>query len=140
MGRVLAVDPGRRRIGLAISDEGGLIAQPLPSLGAEPSATLAHRLGRLAVEKGASRVVVGLPRRMDGSRGPEALAALTLADELRDASGLPVETADERLTSVQAERFLVQDGVRRARRKGVVDGVAAALILQSYLERLARGR
>jgi putative Holliday junction resolvase len=134
MGRVLAVDPGSRRVGVAVSDPTGTIAQPLAAVPAEPAETLAERIAALAREQEATRLVVGLPRRMDGGQGPEAKAARSLAEELRRASGLPVTLVDERLTSVAAERALLAGGASRARRKQLSDQVAAALILQSYLD------
>ena len=83
--RVLAVDPGSRRVGLAVSDPTGTIAQPLATIPAEPRETLAERLAAMAKAKEAARIVVGLPRRMDGTFGPEAKAALDLADAIRHA-------------------------------------------------------
>lgn len=133
--RVLAVDPGSKRVGIAVSDPTGTIAQALPTVAAEPRDTLATRLTALAKEKGATRIVVGWPRRLDGSDGPEARAARELAAALRDASGLPVELVDERLTTAQAERAMIGGGVKRARRREAIDGVAAALLLQSHLDR-----
>jgi putative Holliday junction resolvase len=139
MGRVMAVDPGSRRVGVAVSDPTGTIAQPLAVLPAEPAETLVARLVQVAREQEATRLVVGLPRRMDGSHGPEARAARTLAGELRRASGLPVALVDERLTSVAAERALLAGGASRARRRQLSDPVAAALILQSYLDGAGSG-
>jgi putative pre-16S rRNA nuclease len=134
----MAVDPGSRRVGVAVSDPTGTIAQPLTVVPAEPAATLVARLAALAREQEAGRLVVGLPRRMDGGQGPEALAARALADDLRRATGLPVTLVDERLTSVAAERALLAGGASRARRRQLSDQVAAALILQSYLDAEAR--
>src|SRR5215472_3867269 len=102
MARVMAVDPGSRRVGVAVSDPTGTIAQPLSTV---------------APEQEAVRLVVGLPRRMDGGQGPEARAARELADGLRRATGLPVTLVDERLTSVAAERALLAGGASRARRR-----------------------
>ena len=133
--RVLAVDPGSRRVGIAVSDPTGTIAQPLPTVAAEPYATLVSRLAALAGEKEAARIVVGLPRRLDGSYGPEAKAARELAAALRQASGLPVELVDERLTTVAAERAMISGGIKRAKRRATIDGVAATLLLQSHLDR-----
>ena len=133
--RVLAVDPGSKRVGLAISDPTGTIAQPLTTVAGEPSDTLPSRLADIAREKEVTRIIVGLPRRMDGSYGPEAKSARELADRLRKASGLPVELVDERLTTVAAERSLLEGGARRAKRRQAVDRVAAALLLQSSLDR-----
>jgi len=134
MGRIMAVDPGSRRVGVAVSDPTGTIAQPLSAVPAEPAETLTERLATLAREQEATGLVVGLPRRLDGSQGPEAKAARALADGLRRATGLPVALVDERLTSVAAERALLAGGASRARRRELSDQVAAALILQSYLD------
>jgi putative Holliday junction resolvase len=133
--RVLAVDPGSKRVGLAVSDPTGTIAQPLTTVEAEPSETLVARLAGIAREIEATRIVVGLPRRLDGSFGPEAKAARALADALRKESRLPVELVDERLTTAAAERSLVAGGMRRARRRETIDRVAATLLLQSHLDR-----
>jgi putative holliday junction resolvase len=132
--RVLAVDPGSKRVGLAISDPTGTIAQPLTTVDAGPPETLVSRLADIAGEHEATRIIVGLPRRMDGSYGPEARAARELADSLRKASRLPVELVDERLTTVAAERSLIAGGVRRDKRRVTVDRVAAAMLLQSHLD------
>jgi putative Holliday junction resolvase len=137
--RVLAVDPGSKWVGLAISDETGLIAQPLGDAPAEPADTLAQRLVEKARALGVADVVVGLPVRLDGSQGPEAKAARELAGQLR-ASGLRVDLMDERLTSAAAERALLETGMRRERRKRMAHRVSAALILQSYLDKTRSGR
>jgi putative Holliday junction resolvase len=130
----MAVDPGSRRVGVAVSDPTGTIAQPLSTVSAEPAGTLVDRLAALAREQEAVRLVVGLPRRMDGGQGPEARAARELADSLRRKTGLPVTLVDERLTSVAAERALLAGGASRARRRQLSDQVAATLILQSHLD------
>jgi putative pre-16S rRNA nuclease len=136
---VVAVDPGTKRVGLAVSDPGGVIAQPVGAEPGEPAATLADRLTARIRELEASELVVGLPRRMDGALGPEAEAARQLAQRLRERTGLRVTMVDERLTSVAAERALIAGGERRAARRQKSDQVAAALILQTYLAR-RRGR
>jgi putative Holliday junction resolvase len=136
--RILAVDPGTRRVGLALSDPTGTIASPLGTLPAEPAESLPQRLAKAAGQHEVARIVVGLPRELDGKRGPAAAAAERLADKLRKASGLPVDMLDERLTSAAAERMLIDAGMRRDKRKKTVDSVAAALLLQTYLERAAR--
>ncbi|MGH7777821.1 MAG: Holliday junction resolvase RuvX [Candidatus Dormibacterales bacterium] len=130
---MLAVDPGSKRVGLAVSDELGITAQPLASIPAEPAEDLPGRLAAVAKELGAAEVVVGLPRRLDGSEGPEARGARDLAASLGAAAGLPVTMVDERLTTAAAERHLVRSGLRRARRREVVDEVAAVIILQGFL-------
>jgi putative holliday junction resolvase len=133
--RTLAVDPGSKRVGIAISDPTGTIAQALTTVAAAPGDTLAARLAGLARAHDAGRIIVGLPLRMDGTNGPEAAAARALAGQLRAESGLPVELVDERLTSVAAERSLIEGGMRREKRRVSVDRVAATLLLQSHLDR-----
>jgi putative holliday junction resolvase len=132
---VLAVDPGTKRVGLAVSDPSATIAQPLTTIPAEPRPTLAARVADIARENEAGAIVVGLPRRLDGSFGPEAKAARELANELREASRLPVELVDERLTTAAAERSMIEQGVRRDKRRASIDRVAATLLLQSHLDR-----
>jgi putative Holliday junction resolvase len=137
--RILAIDPGSKRVGLALSDPTATIAQALATLPAEPAGTLATRIAQVARTNDAARIVVGLPRRLDGSRGPEAKAAQHLADAIRNESGLPVELVDERLTTVAAERSLIEGGVRREKRRLAVDRVAATLMLQAHLDRRRAG-
>ncbi len=136
--RTIAVDLGRRRIGLAVTDPLGLTAQGLPSL--ERRADAVDQVIRVCREWGAGTVVVGLPLNMDGSRGPAAAEAEAFGSELGRRSGLKVVFQDERLTSVSANRALVEAGVRRDKRRkgGLVDRAAAVLILQAYLERGGR--
>jgi putative Holliday junction resolvase len=134
--RILAVDPGTKRVGLALSDPSGTIASALATVEAEPSSTLAARLAAIAKEHEVERVIVGLPRRLDGSRGPEAASAERLAAEIRAAVQLPVETVDERLTTAAAERSLIEGGVSREKRRQAIDRVAATILLQSHLDRI----
>ena len=129
------MDPGSKRVGLAVSDPTGTIAQALATVPAEPRETLVSRLAGIAKAQESTTIVVGLPRRMDGSEGPEAKAARELASELRHASRLPVELVDERLTTAAAERSLLEGGVRRKTRRASIDRVAATLLLQSHLDR-----
>jgi putative Holliday junction resolvase len=136
----MAVDPGEKRVGVAVSDPSGTIAQPLRWIPAQPTSTLAERLAQLAEELQAKELVVGLPARLDGSEGPEARAARQLANQLRQVSGMPVVLVDERLTSVAADRALIAAGERRARRRQLSDQVAAALLLQGHLDSRARSR
>ena len=136
-GRLLGVDLGERRIGLALSDPDGVIASPHSVLtrGREHSADHAAILA-VAREEEAVGIVVGLPISLSGRLGPAARAALVEIEELRSAAGagLAVDACDERLTTVVAERALVEGGVRRAQRRTVVDKVAAAVMLQSWLD------
>ena len=123
-----------------MSDPSGTIAQALSTISAETASTLTARLAQVAKAQEASRIIVGLPIRMDGKRGPAAAAATELAHGLRQASGLPVELVDERLTTVAAERSMIAAGVRREKRKLNVDRVAATLLLQAHLDRSKRDR
>ena len=138
--RVLAVDPGSKQVGLAISDPTGTIATALSTLPAAPADTLAARIASAAAEQSAESIIVGLPLRLDGSRGPEAAAAERLAAGLRKASHLPVQVVDERLTTAAAERSLLEQGVRREKRRASIDRVAAVILLQGHLDGMRRSR
>jgi putative Holliday junction resolvase len=136
--RILAVDPGSKRVGLALSDPSGTIAQALATVPADPEETLAPRLAALARANEAARIIVGLPLRLDGTHGPEASAARKLAAAIRQASGLPVELVDERLTTAAAERALIEGGVKREQRRQDIDRVAATMLLQGHLDHRRR--
>jgi len=132
--RILALDVGEKRIGLAVSDPLGITAQGLEVLIRKDPQTDLARLLEVAREWHVQEIVVGVPRHMDGREGKQAPAIMKLAQVLGDALGVPVTTWDERLTTVEAERVLLQADMSRRRRRRVVDQVAAVLILQSYLE------
>ena len=132
--RVLAIDHGTRRIGLAISDELGIIAQPLEFVPAEPFSEFLERLKEIIRQKEVELLLVGMPRNMDGSYGPAALKTQEFVAVLQNSVTVPVKTWDERLTSAQANRFLIEANVRRKQRKEKVDKTAAAILLQSYLD------
>jgi putative Holliday junction resolvase len=132
--RVLGIDHGTKRIGLAVSDELGIIAMPLEFVPAEPFNPFLERLKQLIREKEIELLLVGMPRNMDGSYGPAALKVQEFVAVLRDAVAIPIKTWDERLTSAQANRYLLQANVRRDKRKEKVDQTAAAILLQSYLD------
>jgi putative Holliday junction resolvase len=138
--RVLSLDLGERRIGLALSDEAARIAFPAGHIDRKGLRNDLEALCALVRERGVSRAVVGLPLHLDGRRGPEAEAAQKFANSFSKAAGIPVELLDERWTTVAAERSLRESGRGVARRKGrgVVDSVAASLLLSTYLERLRR--
>ena len=138
--RILAVDPGSKHVGMAVSDPTGTIATALSTLPATPLETLAARIASAAAEQSAERIIVGLPLRLDGSHGPEAAAAERLATGVRKASGLPVQTVDERLTTAAAERSLIEGGVRREKRRASIDRVAAVILLQGHLDGLRRSK
>jgi putative Holliday junction resolvase len=134
-GRVLALDLGTRRIGVALSDATRTIASPYEVLARSGDRTRDHeRIRALIEEVEANLLVVGLPLSMDGSTGPAARSALAEVDELAARAGVPVEPYDERLTTVSADRILGARGVRAKDRRAVVDMVAAAVILQSWLD------
>jgi putative Holliday junction resolvase len=133
--RILALDPGTKRIGVAISDELKMLAHPLEFIPAEPFAAFLSRLKDILREKQVESIVVGMPRNMDGSYGPAALKVQDFVAALRQAVTTPIQTLDERLTSVQANRFLAEAEVRGRARKEKVDKMAAAILLQSYLDR-----
>jgi len=132
--RILAIDHGTKRMGIAISDELKMIAQPLEYILAEPFNDFLTRLKELIREKEVELIIVGMPRNMDGSFGPAALKVREFITVLKDAITTPIQTWDERLTSAQANRMLIQADVRRGQRKEKVDKTAAAIILQSYLD------
>jgi putative Holliday junction resolvase len=132
--RILALDHGSKRIGVAVSDETRTIAQPLEFIPAEPFADCLARLRQLIREKEIDLILVGLPRNMDGSYGPAAETVQAFVTALKDAVVVPIKTWDERLTSAQANRVLIQGGARRAKRREKVDQTAAAILLQSYLD------
>jgi len=132
--RILALDHGTKRIGVAVSDETKTIAQPLEYIPAEPFGDFLSRLKKLLVEKEIDLVLIGMPRNMDGTYGPAAQKVQAFVAVLRGAITVPIKTWDERLTSSQANRILIQGKVRRDQRKEKVDKMAAAILLQSYLD------
>ncbi len=133
-GKILALDLGRKRIGVAMSDEGGTHAFPLVTVQVVSGAKALARILELIGEQRPGELLVGLPLNMNGSRGPEALRCEAFARRLAEASGLPVSLWDERLTTAWAERSLIEQDVRRRRRRQVIDQAAAVLLLQGYLE------
>jgi len=135
--RVLGLDHCSKRIGVAISDPMKMIAQPLEYIPAEPFAGFLSRLKDILREKEVEMIIVGMPRNMDGTYGPAALKVQDFTAALKNAVTIPIKLVDERLTSVQANRLLIQGNVRRDKRKEKVDKMAAAILLQSYLDGLA---
>ena len=138
--RVLSLDLGHKRIGLAVSDEDASIAFPAGHLDSRGRPADLKAVVELIEERQIGRVVIGLPRHMDGRLGTEAEAAKAFAEALRQASGLPVDLLDERWTSLEAERVLREQaprkkrGAKRKTKKGAVDSVAASIILSTYLD------
>ncbi len=133
--RVLGLDVGDVRIGVALSDDTATIAGGLPTLTRVGPRKDVRAVAALVREHEVEEVVVGLPRRLDGSLGPQAEKVQAFAAELRQTLRVPVQEWDERFTSVAATRTLIEGGVRRRDRKHSVDKVAAVLILQGFLDR-----
>jgi putative Holliday junction resolvase len=134
MKRVMAIDLGAARTGVAVSDELGMLAHPWKTLpGGE--ASLESVVAAVA-EIDPARVLVGLPRNMDGTSGPAAEAALAFAEALRGRVGCPVDLWDERMTTMAAQRALRESGRKARNQRGVVDQVAAQILLQSWLDRM----
>ena len=131
--RVLALDVGERRIGAAISDPLGVIATPLTVVERGGGGDY-ERLIALAQEHEAERILVGMPVSMDGAARMQARAVQRFVDALAERSPLPVETLDERLTTVEAERRMMEAGASASKRRAERDAAAAAVLLQAYLE------
>jgi len=132
--RLIGLDVGERRIGVAVSDEERIVALPECVIERRGVDQDVRALSDIAREKGGERFIVGLPLRLDGSRGVEADGVAQFARKLAERSGIPVEMSDERLSTKQAERHLIKGGVRRRKRRDVVDKIAAQIILQSYID------
>lgn len=131
--RLLCLDVGDKRIGIAVSDPLGLTAQPLETYTRVGYGPDARHIARLAGEKGTQNVLLGLPRNMDGSEGEQAGKVRAFAEKL-EQEGMQITFWDERLTTRSAHASLIESGLRRSARKSVVDQVAAVLILQSFLD------
>jgi len=131
--RILGIDYGHKRLGLALSDEGETLASPLPVYQRRDTKEDRAFLAALIKEKQVRKIVVGLPRNMDGSLGEMANEVLAFVDALKKTH-LPIDTFDERLSTAEAERVLIQADLSRKRRKTLRDSLSAVLILQGYLE------
>lgn len=121
-------------MGLALSDSTQTIAQPLDYLPANPFAEFLESLRKIILTHEVEQIVIGIPRNMDGSYGPSAMKVKEFVAVLKDAVPIPIQAWDERLTTVQANRFLIEGQVRRKDRKEKVDKTAAAILLQNYLD------
>lgn len=131
-GRILGIDHGDARIGVALSDPTGVLASPLCVIPGTGKA--ADEIAALVREHGAAAIVVGLPRNMNGSYGPAAAKVRAFMDKLRSTTGVPVLEWDERLSTVSANNALREAGLDGKKRREVVDKVAAQIILQNYLD------
>ena len=132
--RILALDHGTRRIGVAVSDEMKMIASPMEYILADPFEKVIERLQQIIREKEVELILIGMPRNMDGTYGPASQKVKDFIAALQAHISTPIKTWDERLTSVMANRALLQGNVRRDQRKEKVDKMAAAILLQSYLD------
>ena len=132
--KIMAVDLGKARTGLAVCDVGEMLASPLTVLPSYNRDKLLGDIADITKEHKIDLLVVGLPLNMDGSRGESAENALAFAEELRQRTGLPVEMKDERGTTITAHNYLNKTDPRGKKRKAVVDAVAATIILQDYLD------
>jgi putative holliday junction resolvase len=136
MGRVLGIDVGDRRIGLALSDSGGILASPLTIIEHTTEKSDIDAILKVAQEREAERIIVGLPRLMNGDIGPQAKKVQAFTEAMRSNISIPIEYRDERLTTVTAQRLHQETGKKK---KGIIryDAMAAAVILQDYLEEQA---
>ena len=132
--RVLALDVGDRRIGVALSDPTGLLASPLSTITRKGQDADVDEVLGLAAANDVPEIVVGMPVSLSGRKGAQAARTTAFAEELRRKTDIPVVFADERYSTVQAERSLRESGVQPSRDKARVDAAAAAVILQSYLD------
>lgn len=138
--RILSLDPGSRRFGIALSDELGFLASPLEAQSAEPWDALVQRLRQVIADSKAGLVLVGMPRNMDGTYGPAAGQVREMMAKLAPLLGVPLKPWDERLTTVQAGKYLREAGVKGKQQRAKVDSSAAAVLLQSYLDSIQAQR
>lgn len=131
--RILGIDIGSKRTGIAISDELGITAQGLNTLESENERDLISRLKDIVKSEGVNEVVIGLPLNMNGSAGPQAEKAIKFCDLLKGEIGIPVKLWDERMTTLEVERIMIEADTSRRKRKKKIDKLAAQVMLQSYL-------
>ncbi len=136
--KILGIDYGDARIGLALSDDLQVTAQGYGVVNVKKTRDVYGEIAAIARAKGVTLFVVGMPRNMNGSYGERAEVTRAFGEKLTAATGIPVEWVDERLTTVSVNRVLVEGNVSRGKRKQVVDKLAAVLILQTYLDRNGR--
>lgn len=135
MERILGIDYGSRRVGLALSDSNGIIASPLRTIEYQSIDDLIVQLKSLVKEHQINSFLVGLPIGMKGQKTEQTKTVESFIGVLKDRFSLPIETEDERLTTVEANRSLREQGLEPSREKGAVDATAAAILLQAYLDR-----
>lgn len=132
--RILALDVGEKKIGMALSDALGITAQPLKTLIRKNKRDDFKRIGEIACDMSVAKIIVGLPLNMDGTTGFRAKETHNFVEELKEELKIPVELWDERLSTLEANRILLQADMSRKKRKKLDDKIAAQLILQSYLD------
>ena len=132
--RILGIDFGQKRIGLAVSDLLGLTAQGLETLRVQNKEQFLNDLSKICNDQNIREIVIGLPVNMNGSLGPKAQEILKLVPAMEEKLHLPVKTWDERLTSRQAGRLMIEQGLSRKKQKETSDRLAATILLQNYLE------
>ncbi len=140
MGRVLGLDVGDRRIGLALSDSGSILASPLTIIEHTTGLQDIEAILKIAKEREVERIIVGLPRLMNGDIGPQAQKVQTFIEEMRSHTQIPIEYRDERLTTVTAQRLKQETSSKKKNRNLRYDAMAAAVILQDYLEEQAMSK
>lgn len=133
--KILGLDMGTKRIGAAVSDQLGVIAQALTTIKRRAMRDDIKAVCELVRKHKVQEIVIGYPRHLDGRPGEQAASYIAFGEMLQQETGVPVIFSDERLTTVAAERLLLEGDVKRRRRRQVIDGVAACLILESYLAR-----
>ncbi len=133
-GRLLGLDIGDKRIGLAVSDELGITAQPVGTLERSRLSEDLERIIETAREYGAAEIVAGLPKKLDGSASPQTKKVEGFLAELKERADIPIRTWDERFTKTSAEASLLEANMRRKSRRKVIDSVAAQIMLQHYLD------
>ncbi|QMV40543.1 Holliday junction resolvase RuvX [Cohnella cholangitidis] len=136
--RIMGLDYGERRIGVAMSDLFGWTAQGLEVIDQKVVADPMARIVELIRQHEVESIVVGLPKNMNGTVGPSGENCIAFAEKLKETLSLPVQLWDERLTTVSAERALLEADVSRRKRKQVIDKMAAAILLQSYLDSISK--
>lgn len=140
-GRIIALDVGDRRIGVATCDPSGIVVRPVGVVNAEPRARALAEIQRIVHDEEAVAIVVGLPLTLRGEEGPQAKSVLDFVESLKGVLTIPLTLRDERYTSVEAQRIIDErGGKRKKQRRGEVDEIAATLILQDYLNELQMQR
>ena len=137
LNRVLSIDYGNKRIGLAVSDPLQIIAKPYETISNESNDQVIKMLNEIIIEKNIGKIIIGLPLTLKGEKSKQTLETLKFVDFVKEKINIEVETYDERLSSIQAKNSLVMQGIKTGHNKGDVDQTAAALFLQGYLDGLS---